>query len=185
MNYHFTRFSALAIIMLSCSTQKRVRTRDIWENDFHIRDDDSRVKPFQVINAEHVISEGSNALVSRKDFLHIDDTLHFDSNGFLLLIHHTGQVIEFDNDTILSLRKLDSLLLQGGRIDASSPIRANVSYFFDVLPDYGGYKDCYSAPIACVSPTSRDLTLHRDMKGICLAWNRKYPDTSRSTYQVM
>jgi hypothetical protein len=67
--------------------------------------------PFQVLVSKNVTNLTGKG-INQFEFISIHDSLKIDKNGFISLIHISGFPLEYNNDTILSAKKINESLLK-------------------------------------------------------------------------
>jgi hypothetical protein len=99
--------------------------------------------PFQVVYAEKAKLADGNTILDRFDYVKGDAEIKLDS-GFLILMHHSGQLFEFRGDTLISVSNLSSEMPDYQK--ATSEMRPDILIFSEdqnFQGSVGGATRCY------------------------------------------
>jgi hypothetical protein len=74
--------------------------------DHYLEDNNIDLEPFQVLDSKGVWIGESSILLSRKTLIKRNEHLKIDEGGYLLIIHHSGFMFEFNGDTVINIQQL-------------------------------------------------------------------------------
>ncbi|MEQ8809742.1 MAG: hypothetical protein RIE59_11790 [Imperialibacter sp.] len=142
----------------------------------YFRDHQTASQPFQVLHAEGVYKRSDTALVKSLQFLSTSDTVKLTDSGYLMLVHHSGLFLEFDQDTTISVLQLAGHINDWlSIVPKDVKVRADIQRLFS---DKSGARhwatgaverNSYS-PIWFSIPSSQSVDISPNKPELCLSW---------------
>lgn len=161
----FSKFLLMLLLSVACINSK---AQEQWQ---WIRN--QKKSPFKVIYTEQAFQNGSplstGHLISKRDLIE-------NRSGILVLLHISGQIFHFSNDTLF----YSGDLLNKEKRQKKSKYAPDVSFLFDTTKVIR--IDPYSIMYMVPPPTYQliypfgDVTETDRNQGICLWWRSHYPD---------
>lgn len=145
--------------------------------------------PFQVLHAEQAYNSDTEQPLVRQQYLPVDGQFKIKADGYLLLIHLSGKMLEFNQDTtidvaILASNIATSLSIESAkvthRIDTEILFRDTLTYNFDaeeVIRENEYLIDIYTPAEQLNEISFRD-------KKYCFRWSPKY-DQNPDSYRLI